>query len=222
MNLADLILIVLFLLIVWEGYARGFLVSVMYIARVAIGMPLSYAIAKNLSEPLYNSLFRATFNDSLVSSLESSGLESVINSVRDSVGNLPESLGGNVDLSFLSKLNAGTAVQSIMENVVDPIALVVCKMLLFVLVLVVFSFLYTVLLTVIRKAVKGKTVLKKTNKFLGAVLGAAKAIIVVFGLAAVAQFFITYFSAGNSGLISQLEGSALIELINKFNPLLII
>ena len=222
MNLADFIIIIIFLLVVFEGYAKGFIVSILSLARVAVGMPVSYAVAKNLSEPLYNSVFRATFNDSLVSSLESSGLESVINSVRESVGNLPESLGGNADLSFLSKLNADTAVQSIMENVVDPISLVVCKMVVFVLAVAVFSLLYTVILSVIKKVVKGKAFFRKTNKFLGAVLGAVKALIVVFALAAVAQFFITYFSAGDSSLIRQLQGSALIELLNKFNPLLII
>lgn len=223
MNLTDLILIAVFLLIVFEGYLRGFIVSVLSLARVAVGVPLSYSVAKNLSEPLYNSVFRETFSNSLTNSIDSSGLESVINGVRESVGNMPESLKGNVSLSFLSNVNAGTATQAIMENVVDPIAIIVCKMVVFLLALAVYSFLSALLLAVIKRLTKSKHALfKKTNKFLGAALGAVKALIIVFALAAVGRFFIVYFGAGDSSLIRQLEGSAVIELINKFNPLLII
>ena len=49
MNFIDLSIIILILLIVWEGYARGFIVSLLSLVRFAVGIPVSFFIADKYS-----------------------------------------------------------------------------------------------------------------------------------------------------------------------------
>lgn len=223
MNLVDIILVVIFLLIIWEGYARGFVVSVLSLARVAIGIPLCYFFAKNLSEPFYNSAFRDGISSSVTHTIEGSSLEDTINGIREGVSSMPEALRGNVDLSFINNISSDTATKAIMENVVDPVAVIICKIVVFILAIIVFFVVTGIIIALIKGLGKSKHApFRRTNKFLGAVLGTIKAAIIIFTLAAVGNFFIVYFGSADGGLISQLEASAVIEFINKFNPLLIV
>ena len=221
MNIVDIVLIVMVLLIILHGYFKGFLVSVLSLARYALGIPLCYFLAKNGSEPLYNSLLRDSISASVAQTVEGTGLDGAISGIRESVNGFPEALKNAVDLSFLNNISAANATQGIMQNVVDPVAILIMKIVLFIVIAIIFFVVTGILLALVDKASKKEDApFKDTNKFLGAALGAVKALIIIIAVAAVGNFLVAHF-AGSGGFIDQLESSAVIGFINKFNPLLL-
>ena len=221
MNIVDIVLIVLVLLIILHGYFKGFLVSVLSLARYVLGIPLCYFLAKNGSEPLYNALLRESISASVAQTVEGTGLDGAISGIRESVNGFPEALKNAVDLSFLNNISAANATQGIMQNVVDPVAILIMKIVLFIVIAIIFFVVTGILLALVDKASKKEDApFKDTNKFLGAALGAVKAIVIIIAVAAVANFLVVHF-AGSGGFIDQLESSSVIGFINKFNPLLL-
>lgn len=222
MNIVDIILIAAVLLIILHGYFKGFLVSVLSLARYALGIPFCYYLAKNASEPLYNALIRESVSARIAQGIDNTGIDSIIAGVRESVNEFPEALKNTIDLSFLNNISASNAAQSIMQNVVDPVVILIVKIVLFIAVVAVFFVVTSILIALVDKASKKKDApFKDTNKFLGAALGALKAVIIIIAVAAVADFLVVHF-AGSGGFIDQLESSAVITFINKFNPLLLV
>lgn len=220
--MVDIVLIVVVLVIILHGYFKGFLVSVLSLARYALGIPLCYFLAKNGSEPLYNNLLRESISNEVAQTVESMGLDGAVAGIKESVNGFPEALKNMIDLSFLNKVNASNAVQGIMQNVIDPVAVLVLKIVLFIVIAIVFFLLTGILLALVDKASKKDDApFKDTNKFLGAVLGAVKALIIIIAVSAVANFFVVHF-AGSDEFISQLESSTVIGFINRFNPLLMV
>lgn len=221
MNIVDIVLIVVVLLIILHGYFKGFLVSVLSLARYALGIPLCYFLAKNGSEPLYNTLLRDSISASVAQTVDSTGLDGAIAGIRESVNGFPEALKNAVDLSFLNNVSAANAAQGIMQNVVDPVAILITKIVLFIVIAIVFFAVTSIIIALVDKASKKEDApFKDTNKFLGAALGAVKALIIIIAVAAVGNFLVVHF-AGSGGFIDQLESSAVIGFINKFNPLLL-
>ena len=222
MNTIDIVLIAVVLIIVIYGYFRGFLIAVLSLARTVLGIPLCYFVAKNCSEPLYNALLRETINAQMAQTVEGTGLDGAIEGIRETVNSLPEAFRNVVDLSFLNNVSAANATQGIMQNVIDPIAILIGKIVLFIVIAIVFFIVTGILLAIIDKASKKDDApFKNTNKFLGAALGAVKSLIILFAVAAVGNFLVTYF-AGSGAVIDQIDSSAVIGFINKFNPLLMI
>ena len=222
MNIIDIVLIIVTLAIILHGYFRGFLVSVLSMAKYALGVPLCYFVAKNGSEPLYNALFRESISAQVAQAVENTGLDSTVAGVRESVNNLPEALRNAVDLSFLNNVSAANATQGIMQNVIDPVAILIGKIVIFIVVAIVFFIAATILISIIDKAGKKKDApFKDTNKFLGAALGAVKALIILIAVSAVGYFLVSNF-AGTGAFVDQLGSSAVISFINKFNPLIMI
>lgn len=222
MNVIDIILIVAVLLMVLHGYFKGFLVSILSLARYILGIPLCYFLARNGSEPLYNALLRDRISAQVAQTVQSTGIDSTVAGIRESVNGFPEALKNAVDLSFLNNVSAANATQGIMQNVIDPVAILIGKIVIFILSVIVFFVVTSILLIIVDKASKKDDApFKDTNKFLGAALGAVKAFIILFAIAAVGNFLVTYF-AGSGGFIDTVGSSAVIGFINKFNPLLMI
>lgn len=222
LNIVDIVLVVVALLIILHGYFKGFLVSVLSLARYALGIPFCYFVAKNCCEPLYNALLRESISTQVAQTVENTGLDSAVAGIRESVGAFPDALRNAVDLSFLNNVSAANAAEGIMQNVIDPVAILIGKIVLFIVVAIVFFIVTGILLSLIDKASKKDDApFKDTNKFLGAVLGALKALIILIAVAAIGNFLVANF-AGTGGFIDQLESSAVIGFVNKFNPLLMI
>lgn len=222
MNVIDIVLVIVALLLILHGYLKGFLVSVLSFAKYLFGVPLCYYVAKDAAEPLYTALFRETINAQIAASVENTGLDNIVTSVKATVSEFPEALRNSVDLSFLNNISAANASQGIMQNVVDPVALIIIKTVLFVALAVVFLIVTSILISIVDKASKKKDApFKDTNKFLGAALGAVKAFIILIAVAAIGNFLVTYLGGAGS-FIEQIDSSAVIGFINKFNPLLMI
>lgn len=180
MNSIDLCIIVIFLIIVFEGYVRGFIASLLSLVRFAVGIPISFIVADKFSSVVYTDYFKETIRAEVLKGIENSGLDTYVASVKDTVHSLPDVLKGSVDLSFLDTASAASAADGIMSNIVDPVGNMIIKVALFVVTLAVFYILTGILLFVIKKLSNSSNApFRKTNKFLGAVFGMLKALILV-------------------------------------------
>lgn len=223
MNYVDLFIIVLFLVIVFEGYARGFLVSLLSLIRFAVGIPVSFLVAENCSTAVYTSCFRESINTQVLNSIENSGLDQFISSVKDSVDAIPDVFKGPVNLSFLDHATAASAADGVMKNIVDPVADRITQIVLFVITLVVFYIAAGIILFLTKKLSNRKHApFRKTNKLLGAVFGFVKALIFVFAIAKIGAFFTENLNSVDNSFLQQVASSGIIEFVNKFNPINII
>lgn len=223
MNFIDIFILILFVVIVFEGYARGFLVSLLSLVRIAVGIPVSFLIADRFSNTVYTNYFRETISANVLKGIESSEADTYLQSFRDTVNNMPDILKGSVDLSFLDNAGASSAANGIMTNIVDPIAEIITKATLFVVTLVLFFVITAIILYIVKKlSNSSRAPFRKTNKFLGAVFGMIKALILVFAVARIGAFLTENISAGDNAFLHQVASSAIIEFVNKFNPIMFI
>ncbi len=220
MNSIDLCIIVIFLIIVFEGYARGFIASLLSLVRFAVGIPISFIVADKFSSVVYTDYFKETIRAEVLKGIENSGLDTYVSSVKDTVHSLPDVLKGSVDLSFLDTASAASAADGIMSNIVDPVGNMIIKVALFVVTLAVFYILTGILLFVIKKLSNSSNApFRKTNKFLGAVFGMLKALILVFAIAKIGSFFTENLKSVDNEFLHQLASSGIIEFVNNFNPI---
>lgn len=223
MNFVDLGIFILFLLIVFEGYARGFIVSLLSLVRFAVGIPVSFLIADKYASVIYAEHFRQSISNNIMAEISSSGVDTYTESVRNSLNSLPDFFKGAVNTSFLDNVNSSSLADGLMENIVDPIAEIISKAAVFVIAVFVFYVVTGIILFVVKKLSNSKKApLRKTNKFLGAVFGMIKALIFVFAIAKIGSFLTQNINAGDNSFLQQLGSSAIIEFVNKFNPIMII
>lgn len=223
MNSVDICLFVLFVIIVFEGYARGFVVSLLSLVRFAVGIPVSFIVADKFSSAVYANYFREAISERVLNGIENSGVDSYIESFKASVDSIPEIFRGSVDFSFLDSAGSEAVSQGMMNNIVDPIAEIITKVSLFVVTFVAFYVVTGILLYIVKKlSNSSKAPLRKTNKFLGAVFGMVKAMIFIFAIARIAVFFTENITVSDNAFLQQIASSAIIEFVNKFNPIMFI
>lgn len=221
-NYIDIILIVIFAACIAAGYARGFLLSLISFAKYIIGFPLAFYVADTYSLPFYNRFVSDAALEKISQGLaDSADIDSFVSSVRDEVGELPFGLSGSVDLSFLNGFSNDSAANAVLQNIVEPVAVVIIKIILFVITIALFYILIWLISKVIKSIMSNKNApLKRTNKFLGAVFGALKGIATLAVLCAVLVFLRDFLFASSQPFTSAVDSSAVVEFINKLNPLM--
>ncbi len=222
-NVLDIVLVLLVVICILAGYFKGLLRSVISFAKYAVGIPLAFFTADKYSSQIYNSLFREMALNKVTAAIEqSANIDSVVASVEDSVSSLPFGLSGIVDLSFLDNINNSNAAQALATNVIDPVLLVVVKAAVFLLVLlavVIIAFLISRLFK--RLEEKDSLPLKHTNKFMGALLGAFKGVVLLAGACAALVFLRDFiFASSQNEFVRLVDSSLVTEFINKINPLI--
>ena len=218
----DLILVVIFLATIYSGYARGLVLSLLSFARYLIGFPLAFFVANTYSNDVYNLFVKDAAEKTVSENLSSTvDIDALVSSVQEAVENIPFGLSGIVDLSFLNSLSQSNASVAIVDNVVEPIALAVVKIVLFVLTIAVFCVITWLVAKLIKKLEKIKHMpLKITNRILGAVFGLFKAVILTAALCAVLVFVgDTFFSSSQNEFLNQVNSSKIIEIVNEYSPL---
>lgn len=223
MNYIDLFFMVLIILMIIAGYARGFLQSLLSFARFLVGVPLSFYISDKYYSVVYNNYVKDYALGKITSGIEGSvNVDEYVLSIKDSVSNLPFNLGEAVDLSFLNNTSSSSLASSLLDNVVQPIAIIIIKFLLFALTLILFYVITLIIANAIKGILKAvKLPFEKADRFLGAVLGTAKAVVAVLVFGAVFAFILEIGIADANGqFVSQLNSSAVLEFVNKYNPIL--
>lgn len=221
-NYIDIILIVVFAACIAAGYARGFLLSLISFARYIIGFPAAFYVADTYSLAFYERFISSTALEKISQGLsDSADIDSFVSAVRNAVAELPFGLSGSVDLSFLNGISNETAANAVLKNVVEPVALVIVKIILFVATLLLFYLIVWVISKIIKSIMnKEHTPLKRTNKFLGAVFGALKGVVTLAVFSAVLVFMRDFLFTSSQSFVSQVDSSVVLEFINKINSFL--
>lgn len=72
-NFIDLILIVIFIGTILQGYARGFILSLISFAKYLVGVPLSFFIANSYNVAVYNNFVKDAVSQKISDGLSSAG-----------------------------------------------------------------------------------------------------------------------------------------------------
>lgn len=208
-------------LITLEGYRRGFLNSLISLARFIIGVPIAMFVCNTYSLDIYDRFVKDAALDKIAEKLQNSAdLGAAVENVKQAVCELPFNLGSIVDLSFLDKAQSASLTNEIVLNIVQPIAILIIKFVLFLLTLVIFYVITLIIVNLLSDIIKVIR-LKKADRFLGAVFGIIKAATVISVVAA-ALLFVAEIGLGEdkSEFIKQINSSSVLEFVNKYNPIL--
>lgn len=222
MNILDLILIFIIAATVAASYSRGFVLSLVSLVRYAVGMPVAFFVADRYNMVIYSRFVRDEAVSRVSQALQSSAdINGFASSVREAVDSLPFGMSGIVDLSFLDNISSANITEGVVNNIVEPVACVIIKIALFILTMVAFSLLAWIISRLIKGLEKIKNIpFKKTNKLLGTVFGAVKAVLVLAVLCAVLVFVKDYiFASSQNEFVNQVDSSTIVEFVNKINPL---
>lgn len=221
-NFIDIALIVVFAACIAAGYARGFILSLISFAKLIISFPLAFFVADNYSLSFYDKYVSAAALEKISQDLaDSANIDSFVSSVREAVEEIPFGLSGAVDLSFLDGISNESAANAVLQNIVEPVALVIIKIALFVITLVIFNLLVMIITKIINSIMNKKHMpLKRTNKYLGAAFGILKGVASLAVLSAVFSFLSDFVFTNSQSFVSQVDSSVVMEFINKINPLM--
>lgn len=222
MNYIDLFFIVIFFVIIFAGYLRGFAVSLLTLVRTAVSFPASFIISSFYGDDIYNTLFYKSLYNSVTAKIDETGLENSVTAVSEFIDGLPSYFSNLISPSFSDMLGNSKVdfTDQIMKSVINPIGIMIVKVVLFIIVLIAFYIVFAIIIKIIKDKSDDKDApFHKTNKFLGAVFGLVKAVIIVFSVSA-----ILYFIAGISEknvFVNEIETSLLYNFIIKYNPIII-
>lgn len=224
MNYIDLFFIVIFFVMIFAGYLRGFAVSLMTLVRTAVSFPASFMISSFYGDDIYNAVFYESLYNSVIAKIDETGLENSVNAVSEFIDGLPSYFSNVIRINpSFSDMFGSTEIDfadQIMKYVINPVGITIVKVVLFILVLIILYIIFGIIIKLIKDKSDDKDApFHKTNKFLGAVFGLVKAVIIVFSVSA-----ILYFIAGISEknvFVNEIETSLLYNLIVKYNPIII-
>ena len=222
-NYIDIILVAILLLFVICGYFRGLFINIVNFIRWALGMFLCFFLSEKLSEPVYNSFVKpraiAYINENIVTS---TNLDEVFKNIQEFSNKIPEAFKGSIDFSKFS-VSGDDLAKSILENYFEGLLMLLTKAAIFIAVFAVFFLITGLIVLVIKRRNKKrdkKSLIKKTDRFLGGILGLLKGAIAVFAVSAVLMLIINFYDdeAQMSAFIKQANASQLLKLIDEINP----
>ena len=188
-NYVDWILLALIAFFVFTGIRRGFTRTLLsFVARVA-SLIAAYFISDMYAETVYEKFFKETFINAIESNFGSQLPDNVGDQIHIAWSKLPEfllNIGDKFGLDMLAikgeleSVDIDQAVSSVVEeSVAGPIAVSICKIIVFAIASVVASFVLNVAVNLLCKIVK-LPVLKTADKLFGAGLGLINGFICVF------------------------------------------
>lgn len=217
MNYIDLAVIITIVLMVTNGFSKGFIVSLLSMLRFIIGIPLAFFVSNMYYKQFYDS-FLKEFAYSIVSKrlTQSNSLESIISDIEELTQSLPEIFSSQINLT--SVMSIEDISRKITDTVVEPITLVVLKIVIFTVVFIAFYAVTGILISMLAKLQAKKHMpLKHTNALLGGIFGLVKAGAFIFAVASVFRCIIAVIPA-DSGFVNAVNSSLAIEFVGSNNP----
>ncbi len=218
MYIFDIILAVIFVLVIFSSFKKGFFRSLFDLIGSFIAFFLARLFSNQLAESFYENFIQTPARNTLTESLGTVGttdygaqVEQAINSIPDTYNGLMNIIG--IDKQELlsqvsqSSLSNGTVVDNLMNNVVRPVGTAVVQFLLFVVLAIVFVIGIKIAVKLLDFIIKKIPVVKQLNKSLGVVVGIFRGIIVVVIISAVISLI-----PASDGLLELIEQSYIIKM----------
>ena len=226
----DIIIVALFVLIVVLGYKKGFLSTLIDTFALGISAVVSYMFCEPVAEGAYNlfvrNLVETRFTrvlDDVSSTLSvSEKVNAMIDGLPPSAVKLAEAMGMNFNSVSLSMSSGGSLsdealIDLAVEKVGHPIMICVTEVVTFIAMFVIATLALRFLAGIFRKA-NDIPLLGKLNAGLGGVIGAVKAVAILF-VACTAFYFIAGMS-GAAPVIDAVNSSIIYGFIIENNPII--
>ncbi len=232
----DIAVILIFVCLVLHGRKIGFVRSIIGL----VGIVAAVILAVTLSQPLANGIYSAFVQKPVITAVETSVNDAIANTGSTVIGNnldevqqaLPSFVQDLLDknnislsdsaLTIVDNGTAGVGMQvatTVEQQVVRPVATVVLRYAVGIILLLVLLVVAALLTRLISKLIR-ITPLKGLDGVLGGILGALKGVLWVLLLTTVVQL-IAGFTAADAFISQQtIEQSILFELIANNNPVL--
>lgn len=228
MSLAlDIILVAIFGATVYGAAKRGFVKSLLDFAAVILALVLSFQLSPLVATEVYDAYVEERIMLSIEKELSEKtnsektqeAVQITVSAVPNFVYDIAKSLG--VDTDKIEKeittfdFSSENAAKELTEKVIEPIAIEALNVVCFVILYIILAAVLDLLAGMISKIFK-LPLLGTANKLLGALLGAAKGVVVVIFFAAALQLL---FSGGDGELAEAVNSSRVIAMLDNINPI---
>ncbi|MGN1420546.1 MAG: CvpA family protein [Eubacterium sp.] len=189
--------------------------------RVAIGVPLSLYVGEAYNKPIYDNYIRQYALEQVGKKFsDSQEITAFTTKLRESINTFSFLLEDKTDLDVINNLTADKAAIYITDNIIEPVAVEIVKLVLILLTFLLFYVITGIIVSVAKKIrEKKKLPLHNTNSILGGLFGLLKALIIVLVIGAAADLIIS-LNGNDNEFLRQLEGSTILKYINEYNPIL--
>ena len=227
----DIAVILILLLAVYIGYRRGFVKAVIKL----VGCVLAVVIASVASLPLASGIFDAFAGDKLQEVIASqmtstdtaavaAGIEAALDKLPGPVLNAleayglgtPEQIIGGVKESLDGSVE--DIARSVVEVVIRPVAVALLRTLCFFLIFLLLILLVALVANLISKVFK-LPILRQMDGGLGAIVGVAEGVVLVFVAVTVVQLVTASASADAALSAKDVEDSILVGFVADHNPI---
>lgn len=221
MNYVDLAIAVLTAVIVYIGFRRGLLVSLISMLRLVIAVPLSAWVGGAYSQQIYDSFIEEYAIERITSKLsDTSQISDFAADLRELVSSFSYLFSNTAELNIADSLTPEGAAVYIADNIIEPAAVEIVKIVLTILTFLIFYVITGIIVSVVKKLREKKHLpFHNTNSFLGGVFGFVKAVTVIFVVGFAADYIIGAQLFDNE-FVSQLGTSKVLNFVNNFNPLI--
>lgn len=226
-NYADLAIVGIVLLAAIIGFCRGILMNFINFIRLSVGAFLCFFTAENASQPVYEQWVRPKLLEAVSSRIASAAnTEEMTASLNDLTAKLPKFLADTISFREID-FSADSAAETIVNSVLEPVALTLVKAALFLAVFIVFFGLTAIIIFAVKRHIRKKdkerghtTAIRKTDKLLGLLFGILKAAVIVLAISAVLMYILQLkpeLAEGNR-FWQQISESTLMLNIKEINP----
>lgn len=226
LNYVDVIIVGVLLLTFFVGYAKGILITLVNLIRYSVGLFLCMFVANGYSEMFYISFVKERIVNKLSAQVvTSANIDEILANLNTTVNSLPSFVKKGIDVTSLSFSSGDDIASIIAENVFQPIALVIVKVLLFVLTFVVFFGLTGLIIHGIRKRnskkrseSRHKSKLKTVDRIFGGLFGLVKGALIVFIFVSAVGTISQLDSFRDNAFVSTALNSSLYNYLLDVNP----
>ena len=222
--IVDIILIAIFALVVLISAKRGFFLSLFDLMRTFISFLAAKLISQTAAPTLYSSLIEKSAQNYLSSSLGNVGTTDYVTQAEQALNSIPESFNGimqmlgidkNAIIDKISSTDFGgdNLVESILNNVVQPIATALMQFIIFVVLVLVIGITLKILIKLLDKIIKKLPKVKKFNTSFGAVFGAFRGLLLIVVISMLLVSVASFIS--NDVFIQNINNSVIIKTVQN-------
>ncbi len=221
-NYIDVAICAIFLIFTVIGCKKGIFLTVVNFIRYSFGFMLCFFCSENLYQPFYNSYVKEYLHGAIEQNITASEDISVVTkNLNEFSSDLPPFFKDYIDLSGLEKVSSKNLTDYILDNIFEPAALVLSKILIFVAVFLLFFIATGLILHIIKKARNRKeSPLKTADKVVGGIFGLLKSFVLVLAITSVLMYILSLGEniVQSNPFMHEVQQSTLIKFINEINP----
>lgn len=229
-NYVDIIFVALFALSVFIGAKRGALITVINFIRYVVGFTLCVFLSNKFSPILYNNYMRPYFVKTVNEEVtKTNNIDEIIVNLNKLFNDIPKNIKGMFGLENFSLNESSDIATSIVDDVLQPIGLILSQAAIFLVVFVLFFGITGILVLIFNKNRKTKKLkykeLSKSKKAsfifdrtLGGGIGMIKGLMIILLLVNLVTTVVALAPNEPKGFLKEVCDSMIYKFIIDFNP----